>query len=330
MHINSTNVTNHNNEVNKFSCVQYLKSINLTPVIPAITDDEKLSLCIIYAVWSKPEYIEFLYWSIYSQFKYTDAYLADIKIFTEDDLFDEISEKLSMFPVEVISISSGNMLRKYSIVNHPSLQEFKQIVLCDCDTFFYSPVSIDDTTVNKWFRDKRTCLYSRLEHNNKILMLKDNDTVLRVFLARMKLSPFTDVNDYLEWFKIHNSVNIIENLSKSDKWYLSCFMSFPTNLFTGHAWNTYCKHAFEMSYNNNKIPHSCDETIFLTFSWKHNYEIRDITESPLQIQTVYSKEIKNFLHKDSLNKCDMYILHPLHGWYAEDPKVKTIFEQIFS
>lgn len=277
------------------------------------TTTPKINTCIIYSLWSNPLYLPLLKLSIFSQLRYTDANLTDIKIFTDKKLYEQTVKSLSNFPVEIIRVEK--IFRKYSVVNYDILNQYEYVIICDCDTFFYSKNIIN--------------LYQNLSSQKNIIMLED-DPAMKVFLDRKCLSVFSQAtnDEYIFWFKNNLDESIIEIINKSPCWYLSCLMGFPSSVFNTDQWSSYCQKALEMSYLNKKLPHGCDETIFLTYLWKHNKIISNLELADLDIKTIYGYRIGTFLDNPEFSNHSLYLLHPLHGTYAADPRVEKIFNQV--
>jgi len=311
----------------KFNSIVSLKNVERSrkPQIVEVDSSEKISLCVVYSLWTNRKYLRLLYTSILSQYKFTDVHYAHVKVFTDKHLFNETKSMLSGFPIEVIQVNEK--FRKYATINHSSLDEFKTIVVCDCDTFFYSQAN-KPSIERQQFIDHRANVYRRLEQENRIFMLEDPDQSFKVFYSRMELSPYTVASDYIRWFEVHNCPEVVENILERPRWFLSCFMSFPKHIFAGKEWLKYCEDALKMSYNGRDLPHGCDETIFLTYAWKKNHIIEDITALGMKMRAVYAAYVGDYLDNLEFTEKDLYILHPLHGSFCIRYEVQSIYEKI--
>jgi len=294
--------------VDKFFTCQFVDTKKIQSHIFE-SKNPRLPLAIVYALWDEPKYVDLLCLSIYSQLKYTDAARASIKIFCSSNIADAVAVNLKNRPVDIIKIEGD--LRKYSAINHPSLSPYKQIVLCDCDTFFYSKTNVK--------------LYEQLATNTDVLMLADPNSALDVFTSRKEISSFHEraLWEYFSWFNEMGYSNLHSMLQKQE-WFLSCLMSFPTKLYKEELWFTNCDKMLE-----TEPSFGCDETAFLLHAWYNGYKVSDIADIK-NVKTIYNGWTEQLLNKQMIldSPKTLYVIHPLHGTFASDARVGPIYDMI--
>lgn len=267
---------------------------------PVINKSETVNkICLIYCVWGTKYYLDMMYISLTSFFKYTDA-TVDIKLFCSEDLVKTARETIGNFPVEIISVNEK--FTKYSIfLNDFSM--YKKIILCDCDTYFYG--------------DKLKLCEAIELSPYKIYMMPDLETdVMKVLKSRRVLNyNVSSEEDYLSKIDLSMSpLGIQEIIDKS--WFLSCITVFDPTIF-GNDWESHVNHFREMqSY--------CDETVFLTYFWKHKIEIHNIENILSGIHLVYAEQSYNFFR----NPSGLGIVHPLHGTFCNDLRIRNLYNAI--
>lgn len=258
-----------------------------------------LDVAVVYSVWTNPEYLKFLYISLASQFKSTDAVRPTIFVFVSRDLFTAANSILEGCPVELIPVDG--VLNKYSVTLRSELAGFRQIVLCDCDTFFAG-------------RNKR--FYKVLAKGHRVHMMMDPDPSTKVFPSRRCLSVIHDLDRYMQWWREY--MPDIERHLDSNRWYLSCLMSCPSGLFVGEEWESHVSKCLE-------IQTFCDETVFLTYLWSKGIipsQLSDICD----IGLCYA-----YLNRELISSPGKFsIIHPLHGEFAMNDSVHSFYDAILA
>lgn len=259
-------------------------------------------ICLIYCVWANEQYFKFLYLSLVSNFKFTDATDYDIIIFVQAKLYHTALKYLHGAPVKIISVDEP--FNKYSILSHPSLQVYSKIVISDCDTFISG---------------KSMPLYKLLSLNDSsFLMLKDPcKETMRILQHRSVLSSCRNTDEYLKKIAAFcgKSVEGLTELATSHQWYLSCFICIDRSIIT----DQWYAHAQQFM----SIKSWCDETVFLTYAWINNIQVKGCHELE-GVNVVLAREF-DFRAEDngSLN-----ITHPLHGTFCHDLKLQKYYRRL--
>ncbi len=288
------------NGIDKFHTVRKLKIDQ--DLIPEISWKQDLSLALIYCVWSQPLYFNLLFVSLISQLKWTDIRRTTVFLFVSEELYDSAIELFSKFNIKIVKIECT--FNKYSVVDHPALQSFQKIVVCDCDTFT--------------FGCKRHRFYAKLSNStNSILMMDEPDSALKVFYDRKCLiEPSLIESDEFYahcWSKILGK-DVTKIIPKT-KWYLSCMGCFDSSIFASEEWRGHVKQALEMGT-------WCDETVFLTFAWANGIPVQTLETLP----NVRIARIHHAFEAINSPGLDLCLLHPLHGKYCEDNRVGQIYD----
>lgn len=316
--------------IEKFKMTEWIsKQCEIKPCISSCK--KKLPMAIIYALWSQEKYIEFLKLSIYSQFKHTDASKADIIIFVSSDIYDNVCVALNCYPVQIIKIDVP--MRKYSILNHDILNKYEYIVMCDCDTFFYTHISLANDKIRLWYAENKCNFYESLYKSNELVMLKDADPADKVLMFRKCLSPYSQKNneEYHKWFESIGYGEIASSINNSiNQWFLSCLIAYPKYFYSGNDWDYLCNEAINIKCDDTSYAHGCDETLFILYAIKNNKTIHNLENVVTKNKSIYGAWIGDFLSNPIWEDCTTYLLHPLHGVFTEDPRVEHLFEKIIS
>ena len=261
-------------------------------------------------MWKQPLYAKLLYSSLFSQFKYTDASNVSIKVFADSECFDEACRIASYFPeVEVVLVAEE--FSKYTIINHPSLRGYDHIVLSDCDTFFYG---------------KKHKIYQAIDKNNSYIymMLDPHPKASEVFYSRMQITFPSPGSEEKHLENMSNCLKIstaqMSDYLQNNRWYLSCFMTFPRQCYRDDKWQDYCKLCFQ-------VRTWCDETVFLTHGWDEDYKFRHFDKIRKGVGVVYATQTRSFLEKKRYKKI-LGIMHPLHGDFCHDMKITKLYKRI--
>lgn len=222
---------------------------------PIITDKNK-DLVIVYCVWGCKEYVDFLYISLISQFKYTDINNFDIIIYYQKEVKEYISKIENIF-TNIKFILVDNCL-KYNITTFNEIKNYKYLVICDTDLFFYG---------------RKTNFYDKiLISQNLVSLIKEPNIAEDIFINRQILCPIKDLTEYKTKiaFLLGIKLTQLNQILKNNNWYLSCIAIFNTNIFT-NEWKAHVN-------NFLKLNTSCDETVFLTYLWKKQYQINALND----------------------------------------------------
>jgi len=275
--------------VDKFYIANRIKVENKNLTIKCnITSD----ICVVYSIWSNLNYAKYLYVSLLSQLKYTDfSEQCDYRIVIDVNIAESFFKYFgNIIPIDKVVIKETKECVKYRIPTYPELSNYKSIIICDSDTFFFNPYST------------KISLYSILRgklNNCDIIMERTEDKFEKIFYHRRPYlaKKFNTDTDYLHFFNDNLTINIDNFID--DYWNLSCLTAmnvskFDTNTYTNFTYNAICKDIF------------CDETLFQWYSKYHHIHIHSLQVLP---------GIKWVTH---LNKVDMvidtlYIIHTIVG-----------------
>lgn len=255
------------------------------------------NLVIVYCVWGCKEYVDFLYISLISQFKYTDANNFDIIIYYQKEIEEHINKIRNIF-TNIQFILVDNCL-KYHITIFKEIKNYKYLVICDTDLFFYGI---------------KTNYYQQILDKKYLVGLIQEPVIAEnTFINRQVLCPIRDVNEYKTKvaFILGIKTDTLNYILKNNTWYLSCLTILNTDLFD-YSWKSHIK-------NFMKIKTSCDETVFLTYIWKHKYLITNI-------ENVYLGESCN-KHFNAKNFC---LLHPACGNNRFNLNCQNLYRKILS
>lgn len=259
-------------------------------------------LCIVYCIWDVPGYLSFIYMSLISQFKYTDAENFDIKIFVSDNLY-KVSQQIFPNSIEIIPIKSE--FNKYSITQHFSLKKYTTIVLCDSDFFFLG---------------KKQNFYKNVSKTISPIMIKcPSIDCITEFDKRKSLSRVKSSMGYFEAMKQFMNINDLEliKLLNRSNWYYSCVMVYPNSIFNNEIWTRHID-------NMTSIGSVCDETAFLTFFWKQDINILNFDETVPNVKVVLNDSIDHFNGDGEV----LGLIHPLGGPACENDKLAELYAKI--
>ncbi len=267
----------------------------------------KSSICLVYAVWSNPQYLKFLHISLVSQFKFTDVSTADIKVFVDPKLEEQARELLPGISIVIIE----GVFNKYSITLHQELHDYDRVIICDCDTFMYGekqPFYFDVSNLS----------------TDTILMMEDpEENARKVFENRVVLSKFRDQPGEVQRYThavasvLGMSITELHDMLENHRWYLSCMMVYPSHIFTSDDWK---EHVQRFSALNSW----CDETVFLTYAWTRGFEVGSLNQINEKVRVVLAAEARDFIRSPK----NLGIVHPLHGTYCEDVTICELYDDV--
>jgi len=278
------------------------------------TSDKKINLAIVYCAWSHPQYVKFLYLSLISQYRFTDALNCDIFCFCDDVTLPEAYKRLEGFPIVIVHIESP--FNKYTVLQRKELQKYDKIVIIDCDTFMFGrKTSVYET------------IHNTLEKSDSVYMMRDRANTEWTFFVRMRDLTRPKINraQYLDFFSksLFMDKKDLQAAFKKKRWYLSCFMIFNAKLYRSNKWKK-----FAVQCNNLRT--MCDETVFLVFGWSKGYNFKDFNSIDELIRVIPSYDLRGFLMSKAYNNV-LGIVHPLHGTYAwRDTKLLKFFYDFVS
>ncbi len=256
----------------------------------------KLNLCVIYSVWgSDKSFVQCLYWSLFSQQKFTDIKSADVKVFCSTSQLEYTKELLRRFKVEIIEVDEW--FSKFSILTHPSLSDYKYVVNLDVDLFFVG---------------NKTNLYKKIvDLDIKTVGMVPTTQLSAKSMISIHRNRFTSSHDSPTKY-VHNHAKALKISDKelarridAASWHHSYFYVCNMEFFRNETWN-------ELVTYTKKIESFSDETIMLFYAHEN---ITDLSTSLMENGIKLSMGVSG-LELVKYPPCEfLSIIHPSHSSY---------------
>jgi hypothetical protein len=266
-----------------------------------VYNDNK-DVCLVYSLWSHPEYVNSCFYSILSQLCYTDIEQYNIVVFVHD-VIESYARKVlkNLIPPENIVVLKGEECAKQRVCTHSILSKYEYIVISDADNFVISK--------NRGKGLKPYYNSFSLEHHQGVTFLQKFTGGLKTLKERKELTNFKNEEEYGKFFK-----ELKKQLLFNDFWYLAGYMSYPNSLVK------------ELTATIEEcIPYNifCDETVWIKF-------LLCDSKKRIAISTYDEKEEFKFINPGNITDLEdmkegvLYLVHPFLSNYKSPLQQKII------
>jgi len=264
-----------------------------------VTNNKELVLC--YSVFGQMSYLKLLFFSLLTQYTFTDIVNYNIKIFVEEYWHPKVEELLGdiIGSSNIIKMPQG-LCYKHHVVNHSSIKDYEVVVINDTDSFVLS---------DKFNSNIYSDIYN-YHHQN-------TDTAMFAFRGKQSRqsynAAFKNLNpNNIEYKDYRDIFSLTENYLDEVKWFHSCHFSYNSSIFNKSdidkiLWS-------DLILDASFARAQCDETVFITGLNKLNKNMGTINHYMEHTEV-----------NDNLNNLDGYkLVHPLIGRYS-DKEISSVF-----
>jgi len=294
-----------------------LQDVFISPLPLNIPWEKKYNICVVYACWWNHLYLKPLYYSLMSQFAYTDIHNVDVKILAGagfiHDLGNELFHSYNPPPPQeriVWPIPDGSFY-KYMITAHPILGEYDVVVVIDSDAFAYAPEGPYNFYEQLWTEYKTGKL--------NFTMCSDAKPATDCLWERWsRLAQRIPKDNYKEYLSREAGLipSKLDDWLAKENWLLSCVTVIPKKCFREPGFGTYTLHQL---YNDIR----CDETVWLMWALSHGYKI-DLLDDMKGVRwgpAEKSRQLVSDLTTGTIEKsAKLAWIHPITGDYMADPQ----------
>lgn len=216
--------------------------------------------CVIYSLWGDPGYITYLKYSLLGLTLSTDANdRADILIFVSKDLYKEAQRCLDGIVSKDCFVVT-ELCQKYLIPLHPYVKKYDYFLMLDTDAFFLGRDDVFER-IEKFYSDSSS--------SRTLFMLKNCFDAESTFWVRKSgYCPGPSDQVYENFFRESIGAENFDRMMKGS-WWLSFAAVYTKEHFREEEYLAYAT-------ENSKMNQRCDETVFLAWSQKQSYSLRDI------------------------------------------------------
>jgi hypothetical protein len=234
------------------------------------------TIAVVYTLWEEKRYLPYLKYSLISLIISTDvSRVSDIIIMVTEDIHHVAVKYLSNLVDENCFVKIEDFKPfKYGAITHPRLNQYDQIVLLDTDAFIIGRQSLFLNIQNYFSRE-----------DSKIFMVPCPEKASNTFWSRKDaLCKTLNNEDYLEFFHRHAGKEQVDSYLNSQNWWISPMVVYNNR-----------KHFKEEGFGDYVLENiwyrqMCDETVFIMWALKHNYEIFT-TDFFVPIKDRYTREL---------------------------------------
>lgn len=223
----------------------------------------------VYQTWSTEGYLPYIYYSIMSQFLYTDIKeKADLYIFIDDERYEYAKWVFRDLVDESCFIKVSRMMAvKYMVTCHPTLHKYKAVAVCDSDMFFYANEKKD------FYKN----IELHYEESNDVILIDSNISAKETFWSRQEgLNKNVKAGDYIDFFdnEIKLNPDFLKTWLDQNTWFISPIFIYNPKTFINPK---YYQYAITCAYKE----FFCDETVWLMWSLARMVQISAIQKNQL-------------------------------------------------
>lgn len=215
--------------------------------------------CVIYSLWGDPGYITYLKYSLLGLTLSTDVSdRADVLIFVSKELHEKAQRCLDGIVAKDCFVVT-ELCQKYLIPLHPYVRKYDYFLMLDADAFFLGKKNVFEELER---------FYENQNNRKTLFMLKNELSSEMTFWSRKAVyCPKPSDEKYESFFR--NSIGESFEEVLREPWWISCAVAYSKEHFREDEYLAYAT-------ENSKMEQRCDETVFIAWSKKQKYELRDI------------------------------------------------------